>query len=197
MKRFFFLAIFAAFLTSTMSGLSLADGSASKKAEHGSSSKSAPALPKESASEQSEPSGGQAAFAEIERIVMMLDRDPATDWSSVDIEGLRLHLIDMDNVVMRARVQAEPIEGGAVFTVTSDLKTVQQSIQTMARAHGMVVAMGGEMSWETKMLAQGAEVTVTGPNPAKIRGLGYVGLLTYGGHHNVHHEMMAKGADPH
>ena len=50
--------------------------------------------------------GGQSAFAAIQEIVGILENDPHTDWSKVDIEALRQHLIDMDNVTLRAAVTA-------------------------------------------------------------------------------------------
>ena len=36
---------------------------------------------------------GQDAFAAIQAIVQILDADPQTDWSKVDLEALRQHLI--------------------------------------------------------------------------------------------------------
>ena len=60
--------------------------------------------------------GGQGAFAAIAEVVALLDADPATDWSRVDIEGLRQHLIDMGNVTMRAQgCQAALRHGGDVY----------------------------------------------------------------------------------
>ena len=41
---------------------------------------------------------GQEAFGTIQEIVRMLEADPATDWSKVNIGALREHLIDMDEV---------------------------------------------------------------------------------------------------
>ncbi len=35
--------------------------------------------------------------------------DPETDSSQVDIEALRQHLIDMDNVTLRARVHVQEV----------------------------------------------------------------------------------------
>jgi len=58
------------------------------------------------ASVPSEP--GQAAFAAIQEIVGILEADPTTDWSKVNIEALRQHLIDMDNVTLRAEVKRRP-----------------------------------------------------------------------------------------
>src|SRR5512146_836108 len=47
---------------------------------------------------------GQAAFGAISEIVRMLEADSTTDWSRVNIEALRQHLIDMDDVIMHAAV---------------------------------------------------------------------------------------------
>jgi uncharacterized protein (DUF1786 family) len=45
---------------------------------------------------------GQEVFGTIGEIVRILEADPATDWSKVNINPLREHLIDMDEVTMRA-----------------------------------------------------------------------------------------------
>jgi hypothetical protein len=37
---------------------------------------------------------GQDAFGAVQEIVRMLEADPETDWSKVDLEVLRQHLID-------------------------------------------------------------------------------------------------------
>jgi hypothetical protein len=58
---------------------------------------------------------GQAAFETIAAVVRRLEADPSTDWSRVDIEALRRHLVDMDRVMMEAGVEATPLPGGARF----------------------------------------------------------------------------------
>jgi hypothetical protein len=41
-------------------------------------------------------------------------------------------------------------------------------------------------------------VTTTKPDEvAKIRGLGYIGILATGAHHQAHHWAMARGINPH
>jgi hypothetical protein len=62
---------------------------------------------------------GQDAFGAIGEIVRILDADPRTDWSKVDLEPLRQHLIDMHEVVMRAQVRASPVWGGLAMDVTA------------------------------------------------------------------------------
>jgi hypothetical protein len=38
--------------------------------------------------------------------------DPKTDWSAVNIDALRQHLVCMNNVVLAANVKDVPVEGG-------------------------------------------------------------------------------------
>src|SRR5215475_4151224 len=45
---------------------------------------------------------GQDAFGAIQEIVEILQSDPKTDWSKVNIDGLRQHLIDMNEVTLHA-----------------------------------------------------------------------------------------------
>ena len=140
--------------------------------------------------------GGQAAFAAIQEIVSALMADPVTDWSEVDIEALRRHLIDMDNVTLRARVTAEKIDGGARFLVTSDNPSVIASIRRMTVAHA--ATMNGVEGWtlDATEIPDGAALVATGDS-LKIRALGYIGLMTVGMHHQSHHLALARGLRPH
>jgi len=55
---------------------------------------------------------GQDAFGAIQEVVRILEADPATDWSKVNLERLRQHLIDMNEVTLRASVKAESVPAG-------------------------------------------------------------------------------------
>ena len=46
----------------------------------------------------------------------MLEADPNTDWSKVNVEALRQHLIDMDHVTMRSEVAQRVVPGGFRWT---------------------------------------------------------------------------------
>lgn len=140
---------------------------------------------------------GQAAFAAIGQIVARLMADPATDWSRVDVAALRQHLIDMDNVTLRAQVAARDIDGGARFDATSADPAVTASIRTMLRAHA--ATMDGVNGWSMSSfdIPQGEALVVSGADPAPIRALGLIGLLTVGMHHQSHHWAMASGQNPH
>src|SRR6267142_5337363 len=58
---------------------------------------------------------GQDAFGAVQEIVRILEADPATDWSKVALEALRQHLIDMNEVTLRADATAMDIEGGVAI----------------------------------------------------------------------------------
>ena len=61
---------------------------------------------------------GQDAFGAIQEIVRMLEADPNTDWSKVTLEALRQHLIDMNEVTLKAEAVAKPVDGGIEVTVS-------------------------------------------------------------------------------
>src|SRR5262245_10657771 len=81
---------------------------------------------------------GQDAYGAIAEIVRLLEADPATDWSRVNLEALRAHLIDMNEVTLDAAVRATPVEGGLQMDVTGDA-AVAASIRRMLTEHTRVL----------------------------------------------------------
>ncbi len=53
-------------------------------------------------------------------MVALLEADPNTGGSKVDIEALRQHLIDMDNVTLRADAKSARIDGGVGCEVAGE-----------------------------------------------------------------------------
>jgi hypothetical protein len=141
---------------------------------------------------------GQSAFAAIQEIVQILESDPRTDWSKVDIEALRQHLIDMSNVTLAAHVSSEPLDGGIKFIVTGD-GGVRDSIRRMTTAHA--ATMDGADGWHfvAKDTEAGSifEVRVPAQDLDKLKALGFIGVMTRGMHHQQHHLMIARGDHPH
>ncbi len=138
---------------------------------------------------------GQDAFGAIQEIVRLLEADPQTDWAKIDLEALRQHLIDMNEVTLKAAAAAKPIDGGAEIAITGSGRTLA-AIQRMIPAHAREI--DGHKGWNAKTapLADGILLTVTSADPreaAHIRGLGFIGLMTTGGHHQPHHLAMARG----
>lgn len=60
-------------------------------------------------------SPGQDAFGAIQEIVRILESDLTTDWSKVNLERLRQHLIDMNDVTLRSEVKSVVAPGGLVI----------------------------------------------------------------------------------
>lgn len=156
---------------------------------HASSSQPAvPALP------------GQDAYGAIAEIVRILEADPTTDWSKVNLERLRQHLIDMNEVTLRSEVKSEAVPGGLAMDVTGTGRT-EQAIHRMLMAHTAELHKLPEWSAKTEPIPGGLRLTVTAKNPndaktiARVRGLGLIGLLTVGAHHQLHHLAMAKGEE--
>jgi len=141
---------------------------------------------------------GQAAYATMAAIVAMLEADSTTDWSKVNIEALRQHLIVMNEVTLGARTRQTNVSGGAAMEVTGDGR-VAESIRTMLRNHSTMVAMMGPYRASVDDIPGGVRWIVTAADPsdvgtvAKIRGLGFAGLLTLGDHHTPHHIALARG----
>jgi hypothetical protein len=142
---------------------------------------------------------GQDAFGAIGEVVAMLEADPATDWSKVDIEALRRHLIDMNEVTLNAEAVSKAIDGGVEIRVTGTGRTLG-AIQRMVPMHAAEI--DGLNGWRAKAspLADGVLLTVTSTNPKDvqhIRGLGFAGLMVSGAHHQAHHLAVAKGEPMH
>jgi len=141
---------------------------------------------------------GQAAYATMAAIVTMLEADSTTDWSKVNIEALRQHLIVMNEVTMGARARQTTIPAGASMDVTGD-GHVAESIRTMLRNHSAMLAMEGPYRTSVDDIPGGVRWVVTAANPgdaktvARIRGLGFAALLTLGDHHTPHHIALARG----
>lgn len=166
------------------------DHSAAQHAAHGTKPSSAKAVPREP---------GQSAFAAIQEIVAILEADPEIDWSRVDIEALRNHLADMDNVTLRADVKTLPVEDGYRFTVTGD-GDVTNSIRRMLTAHAATMNGTHGFRYEVAEVPGGAILSVYVSKPSdlqKLSGLGFIGVMTLGAHHQEHHLALASGQSPH
>jgi len=142
---------------------------------------------------------GQDAFGAIQEIVRILEADPNTDWSKIDLAALREHLIDMNEVTLEAAAVARPIDNGLQVDVTGSGRTLD-AIRRMLPAHGRELNQLANWHAATEMLADGVRLTVTSSNPsevAHIRGLGFIGLMVSGSHHQPHHLAMARGQHIH
>ena len=136
---------------------------------------------------------GQEAFGTIQEVVRLLESDPATDWSKVNISALREHLIDMDEVTMRAVATERALDNGLEIAVTGEGRTLD-AIKRMVPAH---VHELSQLGWNAKTedLPNGVKLTVLNTDPkqvTKLKALGFMGIMVQGSHHQQHHLMMAR-----
>lgn len=129
----------------------------------------------------------------------MLQADPTTDWSHVNIDALRTHLIDMDNVVLHADALTT-VAGSVVTFDVSGEGAVRESIRRMIFAQAATAH--GDLGWtySARQTDRGALLTVEtrdSASAAKLKAMGYFGLVSQGPHHQVHHMMIARGQPPH
>jgi hypothetical protein len=137
---------------------------------------------------------GQDAFGTIQEIVQMLQADPATDWSKVNVGALREHLIDMNEVTLHAAASERMLDNGIEIVVTGEGRT-RAAIKRMVTAHAHELA---EIGWNANAedLPNGVKLTVLASETApltRLKALGFIGIMVQGAHHQVHHLMMAKG----
>ena len=143
-------------------------------------------------------SSGQAAFGAISEVVRMLKSDPKTDWTKVNVEALRQHLIDMDDVTMHSAAAQRSIPGGIEVDVTGTGRTTD-AIRRMTVNHAAMLTSDSDYNASAKEIPGGTRLTVTAKKAndtnivARIRGLGFAGIMTEGDHHAAHHIAIARG----
>jgi len=144
---------------------------------------------------------GTDIFATIQEVIKKLSADPTTDWSKVNLEALRQHLRDMYEFSYNVDVLSQqPIAGGVSIIVKPLTVGAEKALDKVLKAHPMMLKMetGWTMQASKKNGKYHISTTTTKPEEVdKIRGLGYIGLLAIGNHHQPHHWAMAKGQNPH
>lgn len=137
---------------------------------------------------------GQDAFGTIQEVVRMLEADPATDWSKVNIAALREHLIDMNEVTLHAAASEQARPDGVEIAVTGAGRTLA-AIRRMVPAHARELAHLG-WSARTEERPDGVTLIVTSTDAAearRLKALGFMGIMVAGAHHQPHHLMIARG----
>ena len=142
---------------------------------------------------------GQSQFAAIAEVVTILRNDKDTDWTNVDIQALRDHLVDMDNVTTSASVAMTVDDMTVRFSVSGD-GTVAASIKRMVLAHSPMLQQATDWTVVASEQPNGAIMIIEAASPEEldqIVGLGFFGVMTIGAHHQGHHLMIASGRSPH
>ena len=142
---------------------------------------------------------GQSAFAAISEIVQILSKDPKTDWEKVNIQALRDHLRDMELVTTEASIDIR-IDGNSVEFIVFGAGDVEQAVQRMTLAHAPMLQASSGWLVTAEPSKGGAIMRIavkSDDDLARVRGLGFFGIMTIGAHHQAHHLEIALGNDPH
>jgi hypothetical protein len=142
---------------------------------------------------------GQGAFAALSEVVRVLEADPDTDWSQVDLTGLRAHLVDMDRLISDTVVSETDLPDGITAIATGNAETID-TLRRMVPAHAAQLAQDDRWTVVALDTAEGIKLRVTSDEPvvvARIKGLGFFGLMASQDHHRDHHLKMALGEDAH
>lgn len=144
---------------------------------------------------------GNDAYGTLQEALQNLLADPKTDWSKVNMEALRQHLVDMNNFTVNIDINRQtPIKNGVEVILAPHNARVVESLKRMFAAHP--AQLKSETGWDMKIVDLGGKykITITTNKPeevTKIQGLGYIGVMAWGKHHQPHHWMIAKGDNPH
>jgi hypothetical protein len=140
---------------------------------------------------------GNDAFGTIQEVIRLLSNDPDTDWSKVNLEALRLHLLGMEDMVSNIKVLSQaPIDYGMIAVVKPATNRASEALKRIFMAHPQMLKTESGFNMKVEFDDGLYTLITTTSNPAdvdKIRGLGYIGLMAFGGHHQAHHLFIAKG----
>ena len=182
--------------TALMLGMSFANSVSSQLHEQHSSKHLHSTSAVQSTMESLPGEGGQSAFTAMSEIISMLERDPSTDWATVQIDVLREHLVDMHLLMLDTRVDTEILDDTSIrFRVSGQGRAVN-AIHRMVPSHASAVR--DSTGWFIDVARDPAGVTLM-INPrdekafTKLRALGFYGFMSIGAHHQAHHFQMAKG----
>ncbi len=144
---------------------------------------------------------GNDVFGTIQEVITLLDANPNTNWEKVDLEALRQHLIDMNHFTMNVDVLAQRnIQNGTEILIQATNKAADAALKRAMSAHPSMLE--SETGWKMTASYQGTKTLLrieTGQanETARLRALGYIGIMALGNHHQVHHWLMASGQNPH
>jgi hypothetical protein len=143
---------------------------------------------------------GTDPFATLQEVIAALESNTNTNWEKVNIEALRLHLIEMHDMTINVAVKQRHIDNGFQAVVTPTTSNAVKSLTRVLSGHP--AQMKAETGWDMQVQVNNSVFTLTvttdnAKDVAKIRGLGYIGVMAYGNHHQPHHWAMASGDNPH
>lgn len=140
---------------------------------------------------------GNEIFGTIQEVIKKLEADPNTDWSEVDLEALRQHLLDMKAFTEEVSVISQkPVDNGIEIRVKPETERATGALKRLFKMHPLMLKKEKGWDMDTNQDKDQYIIRVTTKDNTeieKIRALGYIGILAEGAHHQLHHWMIATG----
>ena len=140
--------------------------------------------------------GGQATFAALIEMVQLLEESPETDWKNVDIDSLRLHLLDMHHLMLNTEADKTRISNTVIRFDVRGTAAAIPSIHRMATAHARFIEQSRGWKIQSEKSETGASVLITVDDSDtldRLEALGFYGFMSLDSHHQAHHYQMALG----
>ncbi len=142
--------------------------------------------------------GGQSTFAAIIEVVSVFEADNKTDWEQVDIDGLRSHLLDMNDLVINtdAVTQVEGEDQIRYDIIANGGNDSLGAIHRMVQAHSRFIEQSRGWKINPVINDKGATVTITVDSHSdlvRLKALGFYGFMSLDSHHQAHHYQIAMG----
>lgn len=143
---------------------------------------------------------GTDVFATLQEAIVQLEANPDTDWEKVNVEALRSHLLEMVDMSVNVAVVETPLANGFQARVKPITERAEDSLRKVLSAHPQ--QLEAETGWDMQVSDADGEftITVTTANDqeiARIKALGYIGVMARGDHHKPHHWAILSGNNPH
>ena len=144
---------------------------------------------------------GNDIFSTIQEVIDKLNNDPDTDWGKVDIEALRQHLLDMNDMATNVEIiNQKPLNNGLEVVVQALTARAETTLAKVFNVHP--VYLKRETGWNMLVVRNNKQfiVSTTTQDPKQVKkiiALSYIGLMAYGNHHQPHHWGISTSQNPH
>ncbi|MEE9335130.1 MAG: hypothetical protein V3U65_13660 [Granulosicoccaceae bacterium] len=142
--------------------------------------------------------GGQSIFAALSEVISVFEADDKTDWNAIDIDGLRSHLLDMNDLMTHTHSVTDVVGGNRIrFNVVANGGNDSLgAIHRMAKAHSQFIQASRGWKITAATNDSGATIDIVVNEEAdlmRLKALGFYGFMSLDSHHQAHHYQMAMG----
>lgn len=90
---------------------------------------------------------GNDAFGTIQEVIRKLNHDPKVDWSKVNLEALRRHLVDMNDMTLNVEILSQqPLDKGLKIVMRASTLKSESALDRVFSVH--LAQLKSETGWE-------------------------------------------------